>query len=245
MSNGERRTESGGPSAAGGGRQAGSPVRRVSAGPLPPTPPRLPPGSAPARGRRVARPRPLLLLFFLVPEGTPGSEEPGEAVPGGAAPPTAAGHHPGAAAGPGPSAGNGRAKRCPELGARPGAAGPGERYTASAAGAAPSIPGGRVLAPPVPARQLLALRGGSSSRPRPGEEPAAAARPAPPQAPPQAPPLPAMAPPSRDPALDPGPAPLRPRPRPGPAPLRPRPPLARCGLEAPPRLRDSAPPRPA
>lgn len=76
------------------GGQAGS-LRLASTRRAPPRPPpRLPPGSGPAWSRRLARPRPLLLFLFLVPGRTSGSEEPGEAVPGGAALSPAAGHFP-------------------------------------------------------------------------------------------------------------------------------------------------------
>lgn len=85
---------------------ARSPPSRESAQGPPTSPPQLPPGCAPARRGRLACPRPLLLFLFLVPGRASGSEEPGEAVPGGAAPPPAAGHLPGAAAGPRPSPGN-------------------------------------------------------------------------------------------------------------------------------------------
>lgn len=129
------------PLAAGG--RARCPYQASSRSPPPPRrPPRLPPGSALAWSGRLARPWPLLLFLFLVPGRASGSEEPGEGVPGGAAPPTAARHIPGAAAGPGPSAGNGRdAVLRPE----PGVAGPGEGRTdsAPAASAAQFIPGGR------------------------------------------------------------------------------------------------------
>lgn len=92
------------PLAAGGrarGPHQASPCR------APRRPPRLSPGSALDWSARLDRPRPLLLFLFLVPGRASGSEEPGEGVPGGAAPPPAARHLPGAAAGPGPSAGNG------------------------------------------------------------------------------------------------------------------------------------------
>lgn len=76
------------------GSQAGS-LRLATTRRAPPRPPpRLPPGSGPAWSRRLARPRPLLLFLFLVPGRTSGSEEPGEAVPGGAALSPAAGHFP-------------------------------------------------------------------------------------------------------------------------------------------------------
>lgn len=79
------------------GRDRRKPERRRKARTAPP---RLPPGCTPARSRRLAGPRLLLLFLFLVPRRVPRSEEPREAVPGGAAPPAAAGHLPTGSAAP-------------------------------------------------------------------------------------------------------------------------------------------------
>lgn len=166
LSNGGRRTESGEPSAAWheGGRQRAvgrarspNPVRPRRA---PRRPQRLPPGSAPARSGRLARPRPLLVFLFLVPGRASRSEEPGEAVPGGAAPPPAAGHRHGEAVGPGPSAGSAQG------GVLRPESGPGGTDSAARAGVAQSIPSERGAGTTSYRRGCsLLLRGGASSRP--------------------------------------------------------------------------------
>lgn len=132
-------------------------------------PQRLPPGSAPARSGRLVCPRPLLVFLFLVPGRASGSEEPGEAVPGGAAPPPAAGHFPGDAARPGLSSGRVRGVLRPQLG-------PGGSDSSWAEGVGQSTPGGRGAAPPTAVRWLLL----PPPPARPREELEAAAPPPPP-----------------------------------------------------------------
>lgn len=141
MEEGEQKVESQvqpGTRAAGSGLSVGpgAPIPCVRAG-SPRRPQRLPPGSAPARSGRLTRPRPLLVFLFLVPGRASRSEEPGEAVPGGAASPPAAGHRHGEAVGPGPSAGSAQG------GVLRPESGPGGTDSARAAGVAQSIPGER------------------------------------------------------------------------------------------------------
>lgn len=90
-------------------------------------PPRLPPRRPPGSGPTRTRPGPVLLLLFLflVPRGTPGGEEPGQAVPRGAASPPAAGHR-----SPGWRAAARRARKCRGDGSR-GRSRPRERRTDS------------------------------------------------------------------------------------------------------------------
>lgn len=152
FSDGGRRTESGEPSAAWheSGEQSGvgPGAHPVSPRWSPRRPQRLPPGSAPAGSGRLVCPRPLRVFLFLVPGRASGSEEPGETVPGGAAPPPATGHVPGEAARPGPSPGRGRGVLRPELG-------PGRSDLSRAEGLGQATPGGGGAAPPTDGRWLL------------------------------------------------------------------------------------------
>lgn len=130
-------------------------------------PPRLPPGGAPTRAGRLAGPRLLLLFLFLVPGRVPRSEEPGEAVPGGAAPPAAAGHvPPSGRAVRGPRRGGGRSAsgRSPDLRCAAGVTG---RQRGSSSPAGTSAP----RATPPPARDRSSPPPGRSQRPPPPRRP--------------------------------------------------------------------------
>lgn len=131
-------------------------------------PPRLPPGGAPTRADRLAGSRLLLLFLFLVPGRVPRSEEPGEAVPGGAAPPAVAGHvPPSGRAVRGPRRGGGRSAsgRSPDLRCAAGVGTGRQRGSSSPAGT--SAP----RATPPPARDRSSPPPGRSQRPPPPRRP--------------------------------------------------------------------------